>query len=165
MGQGMMVVAALLALGLLTLFFSDVEKKRYNPNQNPVGLVQNDVRQVVLERNRMGHYIVTGRINGTAVDFLLDTGATDVVLGSRLAKELGLQPGREGRARTANGMVVTHDTRINELSIGNIQLNNVPASITRGIEGDEILLGMSALKQVEFIQRGDTLTLRQVTYD
>jgi aspartyl protease family protein len=45
--------------------------------------------------------------------------------------------------------------------IGDIKLTNVSAHINPSMDFDEILLGMSALKQIEFTQRGDTLILRQ----
>ena len=65
---------------------------------------------------------------------------------------------------TANGPVTVYDTIINQLTIGDIVLYNVPASINTGMQGTGILLGMSALSQVEFVQSGDYLTLRQRVY-
>ncbi len=162
MGQGMMVVAFLIALGLLTMFFSGVEKTQRNPNQSPTSILNNNVVEVVLERNRQGHYLVVGEINGREAEFLLDTGATDVVIPEPIAASLGLSKGLAGRAMTANGAVTVYDTQIRELKIGNIRLENVNASINPGMRNQEILLGMSALKQIEFIQRGSQLTLRQL---
>ena len=49
------------------------------------------------------------------------------------------------------------------LQLGDIQLREVAALITPGMEGHEVLLGMSALKQLEFTQKGGTLVLRQST--
>ena len=162
MGQGMMIVAFLMALGLLTLFFANVEDQQRNPNQAPDSILQGNLIEVVLQRNRQGHYLVVGQINGQDAEFLLDTGATDVVIPEGLAMSLGLQKGRSGRAMTANGAVTVYDTRIAQLSIGDIRLTNVNASINPGMRNQEILLGMSALKQIEFIQRGSQLTLRQI---
>jgi aspartyl protease family protein len=162
MGQGMMAVAFLIALGLLTVFFSGVEDNQRNPNQSPDSIYRGNLIEVVLERNRQGHYLVIGQINGRDAEFLLDTGATDVVVPEPLANELGLTKGRPGRAMTANGPVTVYDTRISDLKIGNIHLQDVNASINPGMRNQEILLGMSALKQIEFVQRGSQLTLRQV---
>ena len=161
MGQGMMAVAFLIALGLLTMFFAGVEDQQRNPNQAPESTFQSNSIEVVLERNRQGHYLVVGEINGREAEFLLDTGATDVVVPEPIAANLGLTKGRPGRAMTANGAVTVYDTRIDELKIGKIRLENVNASINPGMRNQEILLGMSALKQIEFIQRGAQLTLRQ----
>jgi len=62
---------------------------------------------------------------------------------------------------TANGNAEVRATKIDKLMLGTIQLQNVQASITPGMTGDEILLGMSVLKQLDFTQSGKTLTLRQ----
>ena len=59
-------------------------------------------------------------------------------------------------------MVTVYSTSVDELLIGNIVLHDVQASITPSMPGDTILLGMSALKQIEFTQRDNTLTLRQL---
>ncbi len=157
-----MAVAFLLALGLLTMFFSGVEEKQRNPNQTPESIYQGNKVEVVLERNRQGHYLVVGEINRQRAEFLLDTGATDVVIPERLAERLGLRKGRAGRAMTANGAVTVYDTVIDELRIGEITLRDVNASINPGMGDLEILLGMSALKHIEFVQRGSQLTLRQI---
>ena len=117
--------------------------------------------EVPLKRNRQGHYLVTGEINSEPVEFLLDTGATDVVIPEDIARQLQLPYGRAGRAMTANGPVTVYQTVINELTIGAIRLFEVRASINPAMRSGEILLGMSALGQIEFIQSGDHLTLRQ----
>ncbi len=158
-GQGMMVLAAVIGMAMLTYFFSGVEQRQHNPNMSPDSRLYDEQVEVPLKRNRFGHYVVTGEINGTAVEFLLDTGATDVVVPESLAKRLGLPYGRRGQAMTANGVVVIYDTNIRELNIGEIRLTNIDASINPSMEG-AILLGMSALGQIEFTQRGNTLTLK-----
>lgn len=162
MGQGMMIVAFVITLGLLTLFFADVQESQYNPNSAPISENSGNAVEVSLLRNRQGHYIVTGTINRQPAEFLLDTGATDVVIPEGLAARLNLPKGQAGRAMTANGPVTIYNTRLDQLSIGEIQLYDVNASINPGMTGESILLGMSALKQIEFTQRGERLTLRQI---
>lgn len=159
-GQGMMVIACIIGLALLTYFFSGVEQRQRNPNADPNSLVYGNQVEVALKQNRRGHYVVTGTINGREVDFLLDTGATEVVIPEATAQELGLPYGRRGRAMTANGAVTVYDTRIARLTIGDIELLDVNASINPSMQG-AILLGMTALRQIEFTQQGKTLTLRQ----
>ena len=161
-GKAMWIATWVVAMGLLTLYFGEREKSWLNPNQNPQSQVRLDgSREVLLQRNRSGHYVASGKINGKTAEFLLDTGATDVAVSAELAQHFGLIRGRKGIAATANGNVTVFQTRIDILEIGDIQLENVRASINPSM-GNFILLGMSALKQVEFIQRGDTLTLRQL---
>lgn len=162
MGQGMMIVAFIIALGLLTMFFADIQESQYNPNQAPLSSPAGNAVEVALLRNRQGHYVVTGEINQQPAEFLLDTGATDVVIPADLAAQLGLSRGYAAKAMTANGTVTVYETSIDQLKVGDIELRNVRASINPGMRGQSILLGMSALKQIEFVQRGDQLTLRQV---
>jgi aspartyl protease family protein len=47
------------------------------------------------------------------------------------------------------------------VSVGDIELSGVSAGISPGLQGDEVLLGMSFLRHIEFTQRGDTLILKQ----
>ncbi|MEX5354424.1 TIGR02281 family clan AA aspartic protease, partial [Pseudomonas juntendi] len=62
---------------------------------------------------------------------------------------------------TANGRATGWRTRLDRLQLGDIRLSGVAALIVPGMDGDEVLLGMSALKQLEFTQRDGTLVLRQ----
>lgn len=146
---------------LLVLGFGRWEEGQYNPNRELQSVDTGYFREVTLDSNRLHHYVASGKINGKPVTFLLDTGASDVVVPARLADRLQLQPGAAAYAITANGRVEIRRTLIKELSLGPIQLYNVRASINPGMHGDEILLGMSALHQVELIQRSNQLTLRQ----
>ncbi|MCB1662755.1 MAG: TIGR02281 family clan AA aspartic protease [Pseudomonadales bacterium] len=160
LGKLMAIAAWLLGLAMLTLLFGNLERSWLNPNQQPVSAVTTKgVQEVTLKANRQGHYLVSGSINDIAVDFLLDTGATDVAISENMAQHLGLQKGLRGTASTANGNVTVYATRIQRLQIGSIILYDVPASINPSM-GEFILLGMSALRQVEFTQRDNLLTLR-----
>lgn len=162
MGRGMIYLAWILVLGLLTLFFGDILEQQHNPNQNiePVSGSQ-QLSQVVLQRNRAGHYVANGKINGEVVRFLLDTGATNVAIPATLARRLNLKKGREGVSRTANGDITTYSTRLDSVDLGGLVQYGVRATILPGMAGNEVLLGMSYLKHLELIQRGDELMLRQ----
>ena len=116
---------------------------------------------VVLQRNRAGHYVTAGEINGQPVTFLLDTGATGVAIPAHLAEKLGIQGGRPVRVQTANGLATSYLTRLDSVSVGDIKLNDVEAGVVPGFTGNQILLGMSFLRHIEFTQRGRTLVLRQ----
>ena len=162
-GLSMLIASFVLGLGLLTLFFDSMLGRRENPNQNPVSQTGSDGSVVVeLQRNRQGHYVVNGEMEGEPAIFLLDTGATDVVLPEELAQSAGLERGYPTRASTANGEVVVYAAAIEELRIGDILLTDVRASINPAMHGNTVLLGMSALRHIEFTQRGDLLTLRYV---
>lgn len=151
----------LLVMFLGVLFNHFLERQR-NPNQDVVTRIgSNGVREVTLKRNHMGHYNVTGSINGHTVEFMLDTGATDIALPASLARDIGLQ--RLGRMEfnTANGVAAGYITRLDEVRVGDIVLHDLSASINPNMSDDIVLLGMSFLKKIEFSQRGDTLILRQ----
>lgn len=160
-GKRMMTIAWLIALAMLTWFFGNWEEQQFNPNQNPEYSSTDKVNEVTLVRNRYGHYVTNGFINEQQVTFFVDTGATFVAIPGSLQHKLGLEAGRAHWVNTANGTAKAYDTMIDKLVIGNIELTNIRASITPSMEGEEILLGMSVLKQLEFTQRGRELTLRQ----
>ena len=162
MGKGMLTVGWILILILLSMLFGNWSEKRYNPNQNLENLTNEGPTQVKLKRNRFNHYVATGKINGKDAVFLLDTGATHVAVPIELADKLNLKPGAKSIVNTANGSVEVRLTTINLLELGPIRLLNVRASIVPNMPGGEILLGMSALKDLEFIQRGDELTITQL---
>jgi aspartyl protease family protein len=163
MGTTMQALAWLVLLALGVFFFSDLLDKQYNPNQSlQTGYSEGGLPEVVLQRNKFGHYVTSGMINGKPVTFMLDTGATGVAIPDSLASYLGLRRGAAFPTQTANGMSISYAANLDTVSVGAIELQDVSAAITPGLQTEEILLGMSFLKHIEFTQRGDTLILRQV---
>ncbi len=161
LGKVMSFAAWVLALGLLTLLFSGLLERDTDPNRDLE--TQGDAaggRSVVLLRNRAGHYVARGRINGHKVSFLLDTGASDVAIPLAVAERIGLEPGFRTRARTAAGDVDTWSTLLRSVQLGDIKLHTIRASILPDMQGEQVLLGMSFLKRLELTQRGNTLTVR-----
>lgn len=157
-----MVYLSWIALALLlTWLFGSFLDRQHNPNQYPETRSVAGLREVSLQRNRQGHYVATGTINGEAVVFMLDTGATHVSVPAKVALRLGLRPGREMLVQTANGVISTRRAKLDHVAIGDIGLSNVPASINPHQGGEQVLLGMAFLKHLELVQRGDTLFIRQ----
>jgi aspartyl protease family protein len=155
-------LAWILAIALLMYFFQGILDEQHNPNSQPqVSLNESGHAEVVLKQNRQGHYVTLGSINESSVTFLLDTGATQVSIPAHIADKLQLESFGSYPVQTANGTVTVYRTKIDQLSIGNIFLYNVAAHINPAMKSDEILLGMSALKEVEFSQKGKQLTLRE----
>ena len=161
-GRGMMIGAWAIGLGMLSLLFSNIIDKQRNPNQR-VETVQGveGIREIRLQRNRYGHYLATGTINGQPVEFMLDTGASDVSIPDGVARRVGLKRGVEKYYETANGTIKAYATTLDSVGLGELKLQRVRASINPHMEGETILLGMSVLKQLEFTQRGDSLIIRQ----
>jgi aspartyl protease family protein len=162
MGKIFIWLAWISALALLVFFFQDVLDKQWDPNRDPeISLSNQGKAEVKLLQNRQGHYVVHGEINEMPVVFLLDTGATQVSIPAHIAEELQLTGSRESLVNTANGTTTVYQTKLQQLSIGNIYLYDVSAHINPSMQSNQILLGMSALKRVEFSQVGKQLILRE----
>jgi aspartyl protease family protein len=161
-GTSMVVVMWILVLVFLFIFFEDVIDQQINPNQSlNTQYSEAGVREVKLQRNRYGHYVTDGSINGQPVVFMLDTGATGVAVPQHIANNLQLKRGGAIRVQTANGEVTGYSSMLESVAVDGIELKNVRAIINPGDDSDVILLGMSFLKKIEFTQRGDILILRQ----
>ncbi|WP_210395383.1 retropepsin-like aspartic protease family protein [Motiliproteus sediminis] len=159
-GTGFWVLFWLLALGFASWFFGSWEQQRAFPNQDPATSISAQQTELVLQADHKGHYQANGTINGTPVRFLVDTGATQVAIPASLARTLQLPALARGAARTANGNVAVIQTRIDRLTIGPIRLSAVPATIMPDMQSP-ILLGMSALGELQLLHRDGTLTLTQ----
>ncbi len=159
MGKTMAIIAWLLVLGILSWYFGRVETARYNPNQTLSSVSDAGGTQVTLKRNAYGHYVASGEINNQPVTFLVDTGATHVAIPMHMKDKLGLKQGVEVPINTANGRTTAYLTRIPELALGNLRFYDVQGGLTRGMEGDEVLLGMSVLKNLTITQKGEVMIL------
>lgn len=162
-GKVLMILAWAAGLFLATRFFGDWEDRQHNPNTEVSSQHRDGYIEVQLAGNRQGHFVSSGQINGRPVQFLIDTGATDVAVPGELAESLGLRHGAPVTVSTANGSSRGYRTTLDRLQLGDIVLRDVRALVAPGLEGDEVLLGMSAMKQLEFTQRGGVLLLRQST--
>lgn len=157
----MIVIAWILLLALLTWFFNDRLEQQRNPNRRiNTNVSADNIPEVRLERNRYGHYVATGAINGQPVEFMLDTGATDVSIPAPVADKLGLTRGRTVYYQTANGTITAYQTTLDEIQLGPLRLGPIRASINPNVSDNAILLGMSFLKELDFSQQGNTLTLK-----
>ena len=162
-GRVLMVLAWCAALFLATRFFGQWEARQENPNDVVNSEQGEGFIEVKLVSNRQGHFVASGQINGQPVDFMLDTGATDVSIPAEMAKQLKLEEGFGVTLSTANGLSQGYRTRIDRLQVGDIVLRDVRALVAPGLGGKQVLLGMSALNKLEFTQRGGTMLLRQTT--
>lgn len=160
-GKGFAFAAWIALLFLLYLWFGDLLKSQQNPNRDVTSYQQQGRAVVELQQNRAGHYVANGLINGRQVTFLLDTGATQVAVPQSLAEALNLQRGQQVLVRTANGTARAYNTEIDQLQLGDITLRSVGATIVPGYDSEQILLGMSALKTLEFNQQNRVLTIYQ----
>ncbi|VVQ31768.1 hypothetical protein PS943_02513 [Pseudomonas fluorescens] len=162
-GRVFMVLAWCAALFLATRFFGQWEVRQQNPNTVVSSEQGEGFIEVKLASNTQGHFVASGQINGQPVDFMLDTGATDVSIPAEMAERLKLEKGFGVTLSTANGRTQGYRTRIDRLQLGDIVLRNVRGLVVPGLDGKQVLLGMSALNELEFTQRGGTMLLRQTT--
>ncbi|WP_207063078.1 TIGR02281 family clan AA aspartic protease [Motiliproteus sp. SC1-56] len=160
LGQGMWVAFWALLLALLALMFGRWEEARYNPNSELSVREGPGGSALLLQPNHQGHYLFDGHIDETPATFLIDTGASDVVIPKTIADRAGLKGQGRFSARTANGTISVSRTRIERLRLGPLTLHDVRATINPHMTG-EVLLGMSALKRLELSHSADGLVLRR----
>lgn len=111
-----------------------------------------------------GMFQAVGSINGFPVNFLVDTGATYVVMNRNEARRLGIdyrQHGKQGYASTANGIIRTWEITLNRVQVGDVLLTNVKGAVNEGDSPREVLLGMSFLGRLEMKNDGTSMLLRK----
>ncbi|MFK5997513.1 MAG: TIGR02281 family clan AA aspartic protease [Rhodobacterales bacterium] len=150
---GLIFVGAIIAYG-----FKDVLKSQIYPSQ----AVQTATGSITLTRARDGHFHAALSVNGRSVDFIIDTGASGVVLSKQDAQRIGIDVKNLnylGTANTANGAVRIAFIKLGVVKLGNFVDYDVTASVNDG-ELFGSLLGMDYLNRFsEFKINGDTLTL------
>lgn len=156
-GIGMMVLFWVLLLLLAGWWFRGVEQRRSHPNAELATAAFMDQTPVTLERNAQGHFVAPGEVDGKAVTFLIDTGATYVSLSRTLARTLQIEPGPEVMFTTANGRVSGNLTTLESVRLGGLTARQVPGSIHAGIGDDVVLLGMSFLGRFDIQIRGSQM--------
>lgn len=118
--------------------------------------------QIEVRRAPDGHFYLSLTINETDVRFVVDTGATDMVLSQQDARRVGLNPERLaylGRARTANGEVGLARVTLDHVAVGPFEDRRVSAVVNEG-EMRESLLGMGYLQRFARIEiAGNRLVL------
>ncbi len=111
-----------------------------------------------------GHFRVEALVDGTRVRFLVDTGASDIVLSPADARRIGFDPQElrfTGFAETANGSVRTAAVRLGSIGIGPIRFDDLPASVNQAAMRGS-LLGMSFLERLRSFEiRDGALILRR----
>ncbi|MGA9254221.1 MAG: TIGR02281 family clan AA aspartic protease [Roseobacter sp.] len=110
--------------------------------------------RIVVPRSANGHYYINADVNGTLVSFVLDTGATSLVLTKQDAAQAGLNVedlNYYSRAMTANGEVRTAPVRLDNITLGTVTDTNVPAVVNEG-EMSNSLMGMTYLQRWGKIQ-------------
>ncbi len=130
----------------------------------PQQSVISDTNTIILPRAPDGHYYVTLDINDTAIRFVVDTGASDIVLTRNDAQRAGID--LDGlaflsQANTANGVVRTAPTRLKTVTLGPVMDQNVTALVNSG-DMRTSLLGMRYLQRFERLEiQSDRMVLQR----
>jgi aspartyl protease family protein len=120
-------------------------------------------QSATLSADERGHFFAEGTINGAHVRFMVDTGASAVVLPGSEAVRLGLdyRRGQRMRMQTASGPTEAYVATLDRIKVGNIELINVEAMvIEKGL--NIALLGMTFLNRVEMKRDGQVMTLTRL---
>jgi aspartyl protease family protein len=119
---------------------------------------------VALRAGSGRHFRAVAEVNGQRIQFLIDTGASDVALTKEDARRIGFDPDRLAYSvpyRTANGTSFGAPVRIGSVKIGDIILDDVAGHVANGDLGQS-LLGMSFLRRLSsFEVRGEEMILRR----
>jgi aspartyl protease family protein len=113
--------------------------------------------RIELTRSRDGHFHWPGRVNGVAVDFLVDTGATGTALPAALAREAGLVLEGTLRSSTAGGVVEGRLARADVELQGGVRVDALRVAVLPQLEAP--LLGMDVISKLRLSQHNGVLTL------
>jgi len=120
--------------------------------------------EVRIVRDRHGMFKTPGTINGRPVEFLVDTGAGAVAMNAGHARSLGLSwrwTGTPIQVSTASGVATAYRITLKRVRVGPVELRDVDAWVHETDDfPQEILLGMSFLKRLEMVHKGNVLLLR-----
>ena len=116
--------------------------------------------QIVLTAGSGGHFITAGGINGKAVRFMVDTGATSVAMSIAEAEHIGLNyhHGQRMYVGTANGNVPAYKVRLAEVRVGDVVVYDIEAMVVPA-QMEFILLGNSFLTRFQMKRENETMTL------
>lgn len=124
--------------------------ERFMGALSPTQGVAHDDGTLSFDAGPDGHFRIQARVNGGRVTFMVDTGASDVVLAPDDARRIGIDPATlvfDQFAETANGTVSGAAIQLDSLVVGSIEMNRLPATVN-GADMSESLLGMEFLNRL-----------------
>ena len=122
-----------------------------------------EISQVRIYPDQQGMYFIKGKINQSPVNFLVDTGATYVTMSALLAKKLKIdyRKGIQSYAQTASAVVPVWQVKLDSVTVGDITIRSVDASIIENTQLSAVLLGNSFLKHTKLQRSGVSLNLEK----
>ncbi len=152
----------LLAIGAdSATFLVDGKRQTFAMGSYFGGRAGSNRASAMLAADSRGHYMADGAVNGVPTRFLVDTGATLVVLSANEANRLGIpyRQAPQATANTANGAVPYRVVRLDRVKVGGVELNNVEAGVMEAGYDGPPLLGMSFLSRTEVSRDGQSMVL------
>lgn len=116
--------------------------------------------RIVLTESGGGHFMTAGQVNGRAVQFMVDTGATFVSMSVADAERMGLnyKSGQSVRMSTANGESVGYHIKLSSVRIGDVAVYEVDAVVSPQAM-PFLLLGNSFLSRFQMKRENSVMTL------
>ena len=118
--------------------------------------------RVTLHAGTGGHFTGTGQFNGVTLPFVVDTGASNIVMGIALAEQIGInyRAGMRSAVTTANGNTLAWQVQLNSVRLGEVEIFNVTATVVP-TGAPLVLLGNSFLGRFQMKQENDELVLEK----
>jgi clan AA aspartic protease (TIGR02281 family) len=117
-----------------------------------ISRLRTEASEIEIKLSPRNQFLVQAAVNGKAIDFIVDTGATHVLLRPEDAAKLGFTEGQlvfNQRARTPGGIVRTAPVVLDEIKIGQLTVRDVAAGVNKQSGGMATsLLGMSFLSRL-----------------
>jgi len=160
-GPGGVVVVSADSRGAV-LRVDGVERSYSLSREYSDGFAEAEKKQLSIAKGAGGHYWIAGSINGQAVQFLVDTGATSIALNDGHARRLGIDYrviGRPLQVSTASGTVRGWQVSLDRVKVGELEVLGVEAVVLEGGSPADSLLGMSFLNRVGWRVEQDMLVL------
>lgn len=122
-----------------------------------------DNKKLTIYADKAGMFTLTGKINGKATKFLLDTGATYIALSETEADRLGIpyETAQKANIQTASEVVPAWNIKLDSVKVGHIRVPQVDAVVLRGDYPRLVLLGMSFLQHLKLQRNGASMVLEQ----
>lgn len=116
--------------------------------------------RIVLNAGSGGHFMTAGQINGRAVQFLVDTGATSIAMSAADAERTGIQykDGQPVRMSTANGITQGYRVKLNSVRVGDVEVFDVEAVVSPQ-PMPFMLLGNSFLTRFQMLRENEQMIL------
>jgi aspartyl protease family protein len=154
----LIIAAAVLLIGSYAARFAD--QAVVHPNAQAAAVQQvyeprepvSSGRSLTLDADRQGHFKVDARIEGRHLDFMVDTGASLVIIRESDAAQIGIRPMRSdytATVSTANGKIKAAPTKLERIEIGGITVYDVPALVLPDEALWQNLLGMTFLSRLK----------------